>query len=111
VQSALPVGDGFCRVCRATVAASVRGDEAVFPQEFIAAGINPILVATAATVQQEERISGAVCFVIKLNPVNLQSVPCVLGWHMRRMEQPRVLASFPGGTAEKEDTTARNQDG
>jgi hypothetical protein len=47
VQGALAVRNGFVGVCGATVAAGVRGDKSVFAQEFIAAGIGPIIVAAA----------------------------------------------------------------
>jgi hypothetical protein len=50
VQSTLAVGNGFRRVRRATVAASVRGDKSVFAQEFIAASIDPVLVAATAAM-------------------------------------------------------------
>src|SRR5580658_1048132 len=92
VQGALAVGNGFSWVRGATVASSVRGDQIVFAQEFLAASVNPILVATAAAVEKKERFSRAFRLVIQMNPVYFHSVPFVLSWYVFRMEHPCVFA-------------------
>ncbi|HET6181729.1 MAG TPA: hypothetical protein VFE61_32725 [Candidatus Sulfotelmatobacter sp.] len=57
VESALTVSDCLWRIGGAAVASRVGCDERVVLRELIAAGVNPVLVATASTVQKQQRFS------------------------------------------------------
>jgi len=81
VQGTLAVSNGSRGVAGPTVAARVGLNELVFTRKAIPASMGPMFLAATATVQQQQRFSGALYFVVQIYAVYLQGFPTVFFRH------------------------------
>jgi hypothetical protein len=63
------------------VTTGIRLDEPVFADKLIASGMSPVLLAAAAALQKQERIAGALGFVVQVDSINVDRVPGAFVWH------------------------------
>lgn len=73
VQRTLPVRNRLVRVGRSTVTACVRLDERIFAHKLVAAGMDPMFLATRAAMKKQERLSRTFSLVIHLDIVELNA--------------------------------------
>jgi hypothetical protein len=73
VQCTLPVCNRFMRIGRSTVTACIRLDQRIFAHKLVAAGMNPMFLATHATMKKQERFSSAFRLVIHLDIIELNA--------------------------------------
>jgi len=73
VQGALAMSNRPGGVGSSAVTTRIGFDEHVFTGELIAPGMDPIFLATSAAMQKQERITGAFCFVIHFDAVEVNA--------------------------------------
>ena len=73
VLRALPVCNRLVRVGGSAVTACVRLDEGIFTDKLVAAGVDPMFLATRTAMKKEERVSRTFSLVIHLDIVELNA--------------------------------------
>jgi len=76
IQGTLAMSDRLAGICGAAVTTRVGFDERIFTSELVAAGMDPIFLATCAAMQKQERLSSTFRFVIHLNVVEGNAFGC-----------------------------------
>jgi hypothetical protein len=71
VHGALPVRDGSRGISGAAVAARVWSDQRIFANQLFAAGVHPIFVAAASSMQKQERLSRSISLDEHLNAIEV----------------------------------------
>jgi hypothetical protein len=94
VQCALAMCDGLLRVGGVAMAAGIWQDERIFAQELIAASVNPIFVAASAAVEEQERFSGSLRFVIDVDAVQLDRISSWFHRHWTFLGRARSKLAF-----------------
>jgi hypothetical protein len=73
VSCALPVCNRLVGVGGSTVTACVRLDKGIFAHKLVAAGVDPMFLATRTAMKKEERVSRTFSLVIHLDIVELNA--------------------------------------